>query len=108
MASVMNRVLIYSQQLLNSMRSFESLQERDHEVPKPVRSGGEGHAWSTVLCRVKFGDGSPHKGTPGASKCRNEQTREDDQSRSGLRRVRRVFLVEGIMTHESIDTVIRC
>jgi len=52
----------------------------DTEVPEPVRSGGEGHCFSTDVEREDFTGDDPSNGTPGGSEEGNIDADESNQN----------------------------
>jgi hypothetical protein len=57
----------------------EGREERDEEVPDPVRCGRQGHALRTVATRVQLPGDCPHHGTPRCGETKDEEAGKDNQ-----------------------------
>lgn len=75
----------------------------DLQVPEPVGSSGESHAFTAVLGRVQFSNNRPDERTPGCSERSNKQAGEGDENSPGLGGVHRVLMIEREVSNEGVD-----
>lgn len=72
----------------------EGREERDEEVPRPIRRGDERHAAGAVVRGEELADDAPDNGAPGGGVGDDEEAREDDHGLAGGGGVGGGFAVE--------------
>lgn len=77
--------------------------EGDKEIPGPVRGGCNSHAGGAVAGWVEFTHNSPDDRSPGGSETDDEEAGKDNQSSTGLGSIRRIGLVERVVSDSSKD-----
>ena len=73
----------------------ERREEGQHEVPEPVRGGGERHGFRAVARGVELAGDGPDHGAPGGGEAEDEEGGEDDHGFAGGRGAAGVGAVEG-------------